>query len=168
MQGLMLQLLLDAAANGVFTDLVGALMGTEQAKKQKNRTKLALYNILAIALGVVLLSIALGFLVAAGYMQLTTLFTPPLAALLAAAALGLVGGALVWFAKPGGEKKPEPPPAEPVEGADAFVQGILNVVQSIINYAQKNPYFVPLVVMLIGIWLSMSDDGKDEDTSDHP
>lgn len=161
----MLQILLDLAARGVLTDLVGAFMGTDKEDKKKAWARRALYTTIAVIIAAVLFAIALGFLVAAAYMQLTTLFAPPLAALLTAGGLILIAVGALLLSRLGQKKQPARQPPEPAQGAEAFIQPILATARNILDYARNNLDIVAIVVLLIGMWLSMDDD-RDEKKPD--
>lgn len=168
MQGLVLQILLDLASRGVLIDLLASFMGGVKGEKKQAKAKLGLYNIMAIGVAVLLLLIAMGFLVAAGYMQLATHFPASLAALLTAGGLVLLAVCVLLLAKPRAKKQPNPEPAQPVEGVEAFMQPILSVLHNIIDYAKKNPDIIAGVALMVGVWLSMGDGDKDGDKSDTP
>lgn len=131
----------------------------------------------------VLFAVAGGFLIAAGFMGLTLVVAPPLAALIVAVVLALAGGATLLFdrmnhggaatedmsatsataapaapAEDSAEPKTEETPAAEAPPLALLLTGLLD---SFLKYAGRNLGLITAVLFLIALWFGLGGEDRE-------
>lgn len=188
-------------AASAMTTVVRAIIGQSQvvgdhltdrlAERAKRGLEIGARRILLYLVAGVLFAVAGGFLIAAGFMGLTLLVTPALAAVIVAVVLALAGGATLFFGRLDHEEEAnEQPaatdrPAEParsqsetpeqnpgdMSGADtpSMTVVLAGLLDSVLKYAGRNLGLIAAVLFLIALWFGLgADDGEEmeEDEED--
>lgn len=185
-------------AASAMTTVVRAIIGQGQvmgdhltdrlAERAKHGIEVGVRRIVLYLVAGILFAVAGGFMIAAGFMGLTMLVTPPLAALIVAIILALAGGATLLFgrldqdeeAEPGaksahGAADPADPPGEtPGPSADRPADGdtpslaplLMGILDSVLKYAGRNIGVIAAVLFLIALWFGLGADAEDEDEED--
>lgn len=152
------------------------------AERAKRGIEIQVRRVVVWLIAGLLFAVAGGFLVAAGFMGLMLVVSPPIAAVIVAAALALVGGLTLVFGRNGAEQEAttdseaaaEQPAAEqdtPGEEAGtapgpdqaALLAPLMAILDGALKYAGRNLGLIAAVLFLVALWFGLAGDDEDDE-----
>lgn len=187
-------------AASAMTTVVRAIIGQSQAvgdhftdrlaERAKRGIEIGVRRIVLYLVAGALFAVAAGFLIAAGYMGLTLLVSPPIAGLIVALVLALAGGGTLLFGRLDHEEETEAetheasaeaspeaatsPGETAAEGTDQSPDSeqasmtvlLMGLFDSLLKYAGRNLGLVAAVLFLVALWFGLGADDREDDDLD--